>query len=225
MPMRIAMLLCVLIGVSGCLDAHEQSPDLTSDNLNLQKEKDAGTAKPPWPSNAGSGANCGPISTPPPSPPQSDVDACYAKAKDCYAWSAETEQCDAVLKYCSTLPAAQKPEPKACRLKVQKCQTSADGTADCVEVEVDCQRTLSPEIDACLQKAKACLEENGQDPKVCDAYSIDCGASSVPTQPDPANLIEACWLNYKQCFADGTDPAKCDSLIGPCQALEAAGPQ
>jgi hypothetical protein len=197
MTKRIAMWLCVLLGASGCLtDSHEDPNDVASDDLGLQNGEAA--AKPDvGPSTAGAAApkvpngsetappNCsseGKTSVRKPEA-QSEIDACYIKAKSCYADADDPAVCDELMNKCATLsPPGPKPAPDACALKVEKCQESGASPDDCVTVKLDCVKGGEPpkpadpeasEIESCWRKYKECYASDN-DPASCESLGDWC---------------------------------------------------
>jgi hypothetical protein len=192
MTMRIAIWLCVLIGVSGCLAASREDPsDIASDDLNLTND-DADTKPARSPPDAEAGTtSCDPGEKPTEvkTGGESAIEACYVKAKSCYNDGNDPAECDAVLKKCSTLSDAPKPEPgtEACELQVEKCQKSGEGPEDCVAIKLDCMQ--------------------GPPPK--------------PEEPS-TSLVESCWRKYKECYAYENDPELCESVAESCKKIESA---
>jgi hypothetical protein len=212
MTMRIALWLCVLMGVSGCGANLVDPTDVASDDLGLQNDEanekeGTGSAKgqeaaascdaPPKPggdvkpgSDVKPGDDVKPDDGVKPGddvtkPEEAAIEACYVKAKSCYTDTEDPASCDALLKSCSML-ADQPPQPDECSLKVESCLKSANDSED------------------------------------CGAIKLSCIKPPPLSKPETTSLVESCWRKYKECGADDNDPKLCESVGESCKTLESA---
>jgi hypothetical protein len=238
MTMRIAVWLCVLIGLSGCGASLAEPSDVASDDLGLQNEEGAKDGASPVdeeldrkkgakPAKDEAGAKEEPGAAKSEGDPKKGREPANGefdpkKGPDPAKGEGVATRCES-----STKPGDA--EVEDCYVKAKRCYIDSEDSAHCDELLKHCSTLAGeppkPAQDDCSVQIEGCLK-SAKDPEECAAVKVTCVKSPPPSKPaETTSAFEACWRKYKDCYAEGNDPASCESFGESCKTLDNTGLQ
>lgn len=217
MTIRIAVWLCVLLGVSGCGASLAEPSDVASDDLGLQNGEDA---------KNGTNAAKDELDPKKSSEPDKGEPGVKDSAKDAVEpkKGVDPANSEGVATRCESSSKPADSDVEGCYVKAKRCYIDSEDAAQCDELLEHCSTLADeppkPTRDDCAVQIEGC-QKSAKGAEDCSAIKAACVTPPPPAKPvETTSEFEACWRKYKDCYAEGNDPALCESVGESCKKLE-----